>query len=61
MDKKPIRKLELKKKTVSRLGQNQMQFGGDSWTSIIYQTAGCVTRGCMTDITRTSISINPTG
>ncbi|MEQ1675787.1 MAG: hypothetical protein ABL876_03725 [Chitinophagaceae bacterium] len=61
MDKKPIRKLELKKKTVSRLSQNQMQFGGDSWTSIIYQTGSCVTRSCGSDFTRTSISINPTG
>jgi len=63
MEKKPIRKLELKKKTISRLGQNHMQFGADSWTTIIYQTGACVTRGCATDITRTtiSISINPTG
>jgi hypothetical protein len=57
MEKKPARKLELKKKTVSRLTPGQAQANGDSWTTIIYQTAGCVTGGCMTDITRTSISI----
>jgi hypothetical protein len=61
MGKKPIRKLELKKKTISRLGQNQLQFGADSWTTIIYQTGACITRGCGSDFTRTSISINPTG
>ncbi|MBL7746432.1 MAG: hypothetical protein JNM19_03340 [Chitinophagaceae bacterium] len=62
MDKKPIRKLELKKKTISRLGQNQMQLGGDSWTTIIYQTAGCgITNGCGSDFTRTISSIRPTG
>jgi hypothetical protein len=61
MEKKPIRKLELKKKTVSRLSQNQVQYGGDSWTTIIYQTGGCVTNGCMTDFTRTISSIRPTG
>ena len=61
MEKKPIRKLELKKKTVSRLSQNQLHYGGDSWTTIIYQTGGCVTNGCATDFTRTISSIRPTG
>ncbi|MCX6317706.1 MAG: hypothetical protein NTW29_10465 [Bacteroidetes bacterium] len=57
MNNRPVRKLELKKKTVSRLTQGQVQANGDSWTTIIYQTAGCITRGCATDFTRTSISI----
>ncbi len=61
MDKKPIRKLDLKKKTISRLSQNPMQFGADSWTTIIYQTGACVTNGCATDFTRTISSIRPTG
>lgn len=53
MEKKTVRKLELKKKTISRLSPNQSQANGDSWTTIIYQTGACVTNGCMTDITRT--------
>jgi hypothetical protein len=57
MQKKPIRKLDLKKKTITRLGQNQTQANADSWTTIIYQTGGCVTNGCGSDFTRTSISI----
>ena len=62
MQQKPFRKLDLKKKTISKLSQQGTQnYGGDSWTTIIYQTAGCLTRGCATDITRTSISINPPG
>lgn len=60
MEKKPIRKLDLKKKTVSRLGQNSAQYGGDSWTTIIYQTGGCVTNSCGSDFTRTISSIRPT-
>lgn len=60
MEKKPFRKLDLKKKTISRLVQNSAQVGGDSWTTIIYQTAGCVTNTCMTDITRTISTIRPT-
>lgn len=55
--KKPVRKLELKKKTISRLTTGQSQANGDSWTTIIYQTGGCVTNGCGSDFTRTSISI----
>lgn len=62
MEKQPIRKLELKKKTISKLSQNQMQFGGDSWTTIIYQTGGCgITNGCGSDFTRTISSIHPSG
>ncbi|MCX6317707.1 MAG: hypothetical protein NTW29_10470 [Bacteroidetes bacterium] len=57
LQKKPVRKLDLKKKTISRLTQGQTQANGDSWTSIIYQTGGCVTNGCGSDFTRTSISI----
>ncbi len=53
MGKKPVRKLELKKKTISRLSPSQSQANDDSWTTVIYQTAGCVTRGCATDFTRT--------
>ncbi len=53
MQKKSTRKLFLKKKTISRLSPNQTQSNGDSWTTIIYYTAGCVTQGCATDITRT--------
>ena len=59
MDKKPMRKLDLKKKTISRLSQQSTQMNNDSWTTIIYQTGGCVTNGCMTDITRTISSIFP--
>ncbi len=53
LQKKPVRKLELKKKTISRLSPNQSQANDDSWTTIIYQTGGCVTRGCGSDFTRT--------
>ena len=60
MQNQPVRKLQLKKKTVSKLSQQGTQNYGDSWTTI-YASMGCITRGCMTDITRTSISINPTG
>jgi len=59
MEKKPIRKLDLKKKTVSRLSQQTTQMNNDSWTTIIYQTGGCITNGCATDITRTISSIFP--
>ena len=59
MEKKPMRKLDLKKKTISRLSQQSTQMNNDSWTTIIYQTGGCVTNGCMTDITRTISSIFP--
>ncbi|MBL7731358.1 MAG: hypothetical protein JNM88_09280 [Chitinophagaceae bacterium] len=61
MEKKPVRKLELKKKTISRLNQAQASMNADSWTTIIYQTAGCVTRGCGSDFTRTISSIYPSG
>ena len=62
MQQKPVRKLELKKKTISRLSQNQVQFGADSWTTIIYQTGGCVTQGCGSDFTRvTRTIVLPTG
>lgn len=61
MEKKTVRKLELKKKTISRLSPGQVQANGDSWTTVIYQTAGCVTRGCATDITRTISSIYTSG
>ncbi len=57
---KSLRKLELKKKTISKLGQNQMNnYDAGSWTTI-YATAACGTLFCQTDITRTIISINPT-
>jgi len=50
LQNKPGRKLELKKKTISRLGQAQMnQAGGDSWT--IYQ----FTVSCGSDFTRVTI------
>jgi hypothetical protein len=57
MQKKPMRKLELKKKTVSKLSQQQMNSNADSWT-IIYQTAGCVTNGCGSDFTRVTRTIS---
>jgi len=62
MEKKPIRKLELKKKTISQLSQKQMNSdGGESW-SIIYVTGGCgITNGCGSDFTRAITSIRPTG
>lgn len=53
MEKKPVRKLDLKKKTISRLSETPKQMNGDSWTTIIYQTAGCVTQSCGSDFTRT--------
>ncbi|HEV7781397.1 MAG TPA: hypothetical protein VGO58_09025 [Chitinophagaceae bacterium] len=60
MQKQSIRKLELKKKTISKLSQGHMNsYDAGSWTTIsIVQTAGCVTQGCGSDFTRTSISIN---
>ncbi|MBL7731359.1 MAG: hypothetical protein JNM88_09285 [Chitinophagaceae bacterium] len=60
MEKKPAHKLELKKRTISRLNQGQNNMNADSWTTIIYQTGACVTNGCMTDITRTISTIRPT-
>lgn len=60
MEKKPDRKLELKKRTISRLNQGQNNMNADSWTTIIYQTGACVTNGCMTDFTRTISTIRPT-
>lgn len=60
MQKQSIRKLELKKKTISKLSQGQMNnYDAGSWTTIIYQTGHCITQGCGSDFTRT-ISINPT-
>lgn len=53
MQKKPARKLDLKKKTISQLSPAQSQSNADSWTTIIYQTGGCVTNGCGSDFTRT--------
>ncbi|MBK6829056.1 MAG: hypothetical protein IPP99_11135 [Chitinophagaceae bacterium] len=59
MEKKPMRKLDLKKKTISRLSQQSTQMNNDSWTTIIYQTGGCITQGCGSDFTRTISSIFP--
>jgi hypothetical protein len=51
--KQPIRKLELKKKTISKLGSKQVNsFGGDSWT-ISYATIGCGSD--FTRVTRTIV------
>jgi hypothetical protein len=53
MQKQPIRKLELKKKTISKLSQQQVNsFGGESW-SISYATIGCATD--FTRVTRTIV------
>ncbi|HRG82344.1 MAG TPA: hypothetical protein PLO99_07495 [Chitinophagaceae bacterium] len=59
MEKKPMRKLDLKKKTISRLSQQSTQMNNDSWTTIIYQTGGCITQSCGSDFTRTISSIFP--
>jgi hypothetical protein len=56
MKQQPVRKLDLKKKTVSRLNENEAQVaqGGTFGTiSIIYVTGGCgITNGCGSDFTR---------
>jgi hypothetical protein len=49
---KPVRKPELKKRTISQLSQKQMNYdGGGSWT-ISYASVGC-----MTDFTRPNTTI----
>jgi hypothetical protein len=64
MKKQPVRRLDLKKKTITQLneqGANQAQGGTLTTTSIIVMTAGCVTNTCATDITKTITSIRPPG
>lgn len=61
MKTQAVRKLNLGKKTIARLNEQEAKSaqGGSIYTSIVVYTAGCVTAGCMTDITRvtrTSIS-----
>ncbi len=51
MQTKPVRKLELKKKTISQLSQRQMNHDGGSWTFTYYSVS------CMTDITRPTTTI----
>jgi hypothetical protein len=57
MQQKPVKKLSLNKKTVTRLNELQTKQleGGSLYTTtiIIVASAGCVTNGCMTDFTRT--------
>lgn len=56
MKQNPVRKLNLGKKTIARLNEQevkQAQGGTLTTTSVIYVTAGCVTNGCITDFTRT--------
>jgi hypothetical protein len=57
-----VRKLNLGKKTIARLNENETKSAqGGSIVSIIYVTGGCVSRGCATDFTRPSsiIVFNP--
>lgn len=48
MKQKPVKKLNLGKKTITRLGESEMNaaFGGTFSSIVVYS------RGCMTDITR---------
>ena len=52
---KPLRKLDLKKKTISQLGQPAMNHDGGS-TTVIYYSIGCGSD--FTRVTRTIISIS---
>ncbi|MBL7726922.1 MAG: class I lanthipeptide [Dinghuibacter sp.] len=56
MKQNPVRKLNLGKKTIARLNEQEAkaaQGGTLTTSSIIVVTGGCVTGGCATDITRT--------
>jgi Fe-S cluster assembly iron-binding protein IscA len=58
MQQKQVKKLELKKKTITRLSENQnRQVEGGSIISIIVVTGGCVSAGCATDFTRVTRTI----
>jgi hypothetical protein len=62
MEQKPVRKLNLGKKTITRLNENESKIAqGGTFGSIIYATGGCITRGCGSDFTRpgTIIIIQP--
>ncbi len=53
MQTKPVRKLELKKKTISQLSQKQMNYdGGSTISTISYASVSC-----MTDFTRPTTTI----
>lgn len=51
MQTKPVRKLELKKKTVSQLSSKQMNTDGGSWTFTYYSVS------CGSDFTRPNTTI----
>jgi hypothetical protein len=61
MKQQPVRRLDLKKKTIARLNDNDAQVAQGGTISIIVATTGCatfgcvpnLTNGCMTDFTRT--------
>lgn len=57
MKQKPVRKLNLGKKTIARLNEaeaNAANGGTLTTTTIIYATNGCgITNGCGSDFTRT--------
>ncbi|MBL7726921.1 MAG: class I lanthipeptide [Dinghuibacter sp.] len=61
MKQAPVRKLNLGKKTIARLNEQEAKAaqGGTLTTSIIVYTGGCVTNSCGSDFTRTIRTILP--
>ena len=53
MKQKPVKKLNLGKKTIARLNEQEAKIAqGGTFTSIIIASAACVTAACGSDFTR---------